>query len=152
MGASAKVLILGNDLNQRAIGNAVKAALDAATRQFHRTVIEESGCFNLPQYNNQNPDKRISTFTTITGYDFNNLYINLTYKLVNRKIQMFAPFNYNDYKELDEAANSSISFSMGAGAMHTQEIIDVIRETVKDYGKVFYTYDDSAFGHEYSQQ
>lgn len=146
MGISAKVIILGNNLEHRKIGNAVKSALDAATRDFHCDVIQNADCFSVIQYNNQNPDKKIKVFSTISGHDFINLYIDMTYKLVDRHIQIFAPVEYNDYRELDNTLSTSLSVSMGAGVEHTEEIINVIRKAIRQLkiegARVFYTYND----------
>lgn len=142
MATYAKVLILGNALDFRIIGQKVMDAVNEDDRNFKKELFEKAGCYNSIQYNLRNPENQIAA-PKIVGYQFNSLNLVISYRGKNRSIFYSSIPAHNDYKELDPSAAESMVFMVGAGVAGNDELIPVIVNAIKDLGVVYYTLNDS---------
>lgn len=142
MGTSAKVIILGNNLDHRIIGQRVMDAINEDDREFKKELFKASGCLNSIQYNLKNPSAPIHN-PEIIGFKFDSLNLVMSYRGITRKVFFCSIPNHNDYKEFDPDAKESMVFIVGAYVEGNETLIPCIVNAIKDLGSVFYTLNDS---------
>lgn len=147
---SSNVFVVDAGLKATEIGNKVYKALSALVQKYAKKVVEDAGCRNFIEYNNnkdiKDPWEKLSCVVDIHSPDFQHFIFKFSYDGKTRCLHMYTHCGF-DYKEVNES-DDKIIFSLGHWGSD-EEIINLIAETIKDYGHTYKIINDCSGEWEY---
>lgn len=138
----SNVFLVGAGLLSNEIGNKVVQALQIIVREYVEQKVKNSaGCMNIVQYNNMvdNEWEKLYYRVKVSTYDFNHFMFVFSYDGKARVVNMITNCGF-DYKDVDDNEDKIIFSINNWGS--SEKIINLIADTIKDYGKTYKIVDD----------